>query len=173
MEWDKITNIILIASIIVLGLFAVLGLTQWISRKSLKKVDKQLLWMILPIALMVIVYLVFDKVLPSIIKPYPLVRPDNSGEPSFPSTHVMIVTTIFFCASAALPKYTKSKALIFIIDIIMFALASLVATGRVLANKHSVVDIIGGAIFAFIFYEIYCACLRKKKAKKEEEPKNE
>lgn len=167
MEWEKITNIILIVSIVIVGLFALLGLYQWISRKSLKKVDKQLLWMILPLALMVITYLICDKVLPHFISNYP-VRPDGSGEPSFPSTHVMVVATIFFCVSAALSKYTKSKVVLAIIDVVMFALASITATGRVLANKHSIVDVIGGVVFAFIFYEIYCFCVRKKKSKNQE-----
>ena len=168
MEWTKITDIILIASIVILGLFALLGLIQWISRKSLKKVDKQILWMILPMALVAIVYLVCDKFLTPDKFSFMPTRPDGSGEPSFPSTHVMVVTTIFFCVSAALPKYIKSKAALFIIDIVMFALASLVATGRIVSNKHSYIDVIGAVVFAFIFYEIYYFCIHRKKAKKEE-----
>ncbi len=166
MEWDFITDIILYTSIAALGVFAVIGLIQWISRKSLKKVDRQLLFLPIPILIMVIVYLLFDKILPQIIPGMP-VRPDGSGEPSFPSTHVMVVTTIFFCISTALPKYTKSKTALIIMDIFMFTLASLVATGRILANKHSLPDVIGAVIFSFIFYEIYDYCIRKIRIKKE------
>lgn len=168
MEWTKITDIILIASIVILGLFAILGLIQWISCKSLKKVDKQILWMILPMVLMAIVYLVCDKFLTPDKFSFMPTRPDGSGEPSFPSTHVMVVTTIFFCVSAALPKYIKSKPALIILDIVMFGLASLVATGRILSNKHSYVDVIGAVVFAFIFYEIYYFCTHRKKVKKEE-----
>ena len=168
MEWTKITDIILIASIVILGLFAILGLIQWITRKSLFKVDKQILWMILPMALMAIVYLVCDKILTPDKFSFMPTRPDGSGEPSFPSTHVMVVTTIFFCVSADLSKYIKSKPVLIILDIVMFALASLVATGRILSNKHSYVDVIGAVVFAFIFYEIYYFCIHHKKSKKEE-----
>jgi undecaprenyl-diphosphatase len=94
-------------------------------------------------------------------------RPDGSGEPSFPSTHVMVVSTIFFCVSAALPKYIKSKVALFLIYLVMFVLASLVATGRIVSGKHSCIDVIGAAIFAFIFYEIYYYCIHHNKSKKE------
>ena len=171
MEWTKITDIILISSIVILGLFALLGLIQWISRKSIKKVDKQLLWMILPMVLVAAVYLICDKFLTPDKFSFMPTRPDGSGEPSFPSTHVMVVATIFFCVSAALPKYIKSKLALALIDIVMFALASLTATGRILSEKHSYIDVIGAVAFAFIFYEIYYFCIHRKKAKKE--PENE
>ena len=170
---EKITDIILIASIVILGLFALLGLLQWITRKSLLKVDKQILWMILPMALMAIVYLVCDKFLTPDKFSFMPTRPDNSGEPSFPSTHVMVVHTIFFCGSAALPKYIKSKAVIALLDIVMFALASVVATGRIVSGKHSYIDVAGAVVFAFIFYEIYYAVIHHKKAKKEEKKEDE
>ena len=170
--WIKTTDIILIAAIAMLVLFACLGIYQWVTRKSLKKVDKQLLWMPLPIIMMAFVYLLFDKILPLFISNWPLTRPDGSGEPSFPSTHVMIVTTIFFCCTAAISKYVKNKNTVAIIDVVMLILVSLVSTGRILSNKHSLLDVIGGIVFALIFYEFYYARIRKKKTKKEE-PENE
>ena len=167
MEWEKITDIILISSFAILAIFVVLGIVQWISRGSLKKVDKQILYMPVPLALMLIVYLVCDKVLPQLLPDVMPTRPDGSGEPSFPSTHVMVVTTIFFVVITALPKYIKSKPLRIIFEIALFILASLVATGRILANKHSLVDVIGAVVFAFIFTEVYHQCIKKRKPKKE------
>ena len=57
--------------------------------------------------------------------------------------------------------------------IIMFALASIVATGRVLSNMHSIVDVIGGVVFAFIFTGIYSQCLKKSKSKSKNEATDE
>lgn len=163
MQWDKITDIILITSIAVLAVFAGLGLYQWITRKSLKKVDKRILFMLIPLALMAITYIVFDKFL--VLK----VRPDGSGEPSFPSTHVMVVATIFFLATLNLNKYVKQKTLQAVLEIVMFILLALTCTGRVLANKHDLFDVLGGLAFAFVFSEIYRILVRNKKSKKEEE----
>ncbi len=165
MQWDLITNIILIIALIVLGIFVFLGLYQWITRKSIKKVDKQIRWMPLPLALMTIVYFIFDKLW--IVN----TRPNGSGEPSFPSTHVMIVATIFFIVTVILPKYVKSVGARIAIEITMFVLVSLTATGRVFADMHYPIDVLGGLIFAFIFSEVYYYVIRNKKSKKSKQLK--
>lgn len=161
MQWDLITNIILISSILTLGLFAILGASQLITRKSFKKVDRQLLYFPIPLVLMVLTYFLFEKLW--IIN----LRPNGSGEPSFPSTHVMIVATIFFVTMVALPKYVKSKYLRILLSVLMAVLVFLTAIGRVLANMHWPIDVVGGIIFGLIFAEIYFMLIdfssRKKK----------
>ncbi len=157
MQWSKITDIILAASLAVLGVFVILGLHQWIQRKSLKKVDKPLLAMFVPLILMAITYIVFDKFL--VLN----TRPNGSGEPSFPSTHTMVVATIFLCVATILPRYIKSKAAVITLDILMFALTILVCFGRVLADMHWISDVAGGLIFAIIFAVIYYLIIRRYK----------
>ena len=154
MQWDKITNIILLTSFAVLAVFVGLGLYQWIARKSLKKVDKRLLFMPIPLALMAATYFIFDKIC---VLDY---RPDGSGEPSFPSTHVMVVATIFFLTTLNLNKYVKQKPLQFIIELLMLVLLALTCAGRVLADKHWLSDVIGALVFAFIFSVIYQLILK-------------
>ncbi len=157
MKWDPITNIILAAAIAVLVVFAMIGLYQWIKRKSLKKVDKPLLAMFVPLILMALTYVVFDKFL--ILN----TRPDGSGEPSFPSTHTMVTATIFACVALALPKYIKNKPLRIILYLIMLVLTVLVSVGRVLANKHWISDVVAGLIFSAIFTIIYYLIIRSHK----------
>lgn len=163
MQWEKVTDIILIASFAVLGVLALLGLYQWISRRSFKKVDRKLKAFIPTMAIMAAIYIVFDKFW--IIS----VRPDGSGEPSFPSTHTMVVATIFFCTMLALPKYVKSKALRITLDIVMVALISLVATGRVLSNKHWPMDVVCGLVFALVLSSIYSLFAKNPKKKEQKD----
>ncbi len=160
MQWDLITNIILTISIITLAIFVVIGIYQWVTRKSLKKVNPELLWLPLPVALVAITYLIFEI--------FPVnYRPDGSGESSFPSTHTMIVTTIFFIVMIILPHYVKNKTIRIILNIIMVALIALVSYGRVEADKHWIIDVIGGVAFAFAFSEIYYYAYKKfKKSRK-------
>ena len=160
MQWDLITNIILISSLLTLAVFAIIGLYQCISRKSFKKIDRAIRWIPVPLVLMTIVYFVFDKIF--ILN----TRPDGSGEPSFPSTHVMVVTTIFFIIITILPKYIKSKTARIILDILMAVLISLVCTGRVLANKHWPIDVFGGVAFSIVFTEIYYLIIKSHKKEK-------
>lgn len=157
MNWDKITDIILVAALALLGVFALLGLYQWISRKSLKKVDKPLLAFFPPLALTAAVYVIFDKFL--ILN----TRPDGSGEPSFPSTHVLLVATIFSLIALALPRYVKQKPLRVVLYLLMFALTILVAFGRVFAEKHWPSDVAGAFVFAALNVLIYYLIIKEKK----------
>lgn len=161
MEWEKATDVILIASLVVLAVFAILGLCQWISRRSLKKVDKTLLFMPIPLAIMAAVYVIFDKFL--VIA----TRPNGSGESSFPSSHVMVVATIFALAAIALPRYIKSKTTCALFDFVMLAMLVLVCVGRVAANMHWITDVIGGLGFAAAFAILYYLLTKKFKDKNE------
>lgn len=162
MDWELITNIILIISIIALIIFAFLGLYQWITRKSLKKVDLRLLCVPIPLIIMTLVYFLFANLL--IVN----TRPDGSGISSFPSSHVMTVATIFFIITIMLPKYVKNRTTRIILDVIMVVLISLVSIGRVLSGMHWPIDVIGALAFAFIFSEIYYLLVHKgeKRAKR-------
>ncbi len=154
MNWDKATDIMVytaLATVVVLG---AMGLYQWITRKSFKKIDKPLIALIVPLVLVVATWLVFDKIW--VLN----TRPDGSGEPSFPSTHTMITATVFFCTAILLPRYIKQKYLLAIIDLLMLAFVVLVPVGRVLANKHWTSDVIGGLIFSAIFATIYFATIK-------------
>jgi undecaprenyl-diphosphatase len=158
MQWELITNIILISSLITLGFFVLLGLYQWISRGSIKKVDPEILWMPLPLLLMALVYAIFLM--------FPVAtRPNGSGESSFPSTHVMVATTIYFMVTIIVPKYIKSTFAQITVELIIVILISLTCTGRIMAELHSLWDVIGGIVFAFIFSEIYYLAYRKGKKK--------
>jgi undecaprenyl-diphosphatase len=157
MQWSKITDIILVAALAVFAVFAILGLYQWIKRKSLKKVDKPLLLSLIPLSLMAATFIIFEKFL--VLN----TRPNGSGEPSFPSTHTMVVATIFLLTAIILPNYIKSKTTRVIMDIVMLLFIALVSVGRVLANMHWVSDVVGGLIFAAIFAAIYYLILRRAK----------
>ena len=160
MVWETITNIILILSIILILFFLGLGVYELIKKRSIKKVDPRLTWLPLPLALMTLTYFLFDKVW--ILN----VRPNGSGEPSFPSTHVMVVTTIFFVVTIILPKYIKNKTTRLIIEIIMAIMISLTAVGRVMSGMHWVADVLGAIVFGFLFSEIYYYIVSNKKDKK-------
>ena len=115
----------------------------------------------IPLAIMAAIYVLFDKFV--VIA----TRPNGSGESSFPSTHVMVVGTIFALAAIALPRYIKSKTTCALLDFVMLVLFVLVCVGRVAANMHWVTDVIGGAAFAVVFAIIYYCLIRKRKAKNE------
>ncbi|MDO4742312.1 MAG: phosphatase PAP2 family protein [Candidatus Saccharibacteria bacterium] len=157
MNWDSISDIILGSALLSLAVFAFLGLYQLLARRSLKKVDRVILFMLIPLTLMLATYLLFDKVF--ILN----TRPNGSGEPSFPSTHVLVTGTIFSIIALALPKYLhKSGALVFL-DSLMLILLVLTCIGRVASNMHWLSDVIGGLIFSAIFAFIYYLTIKGDK----------
>lgn len=147
--WDQISDLILYAAFAVLAVFVALGCVQLARRKSLKKVDKPLLAAPIPLVLMAATYVIFDKFV--VLN----TRPNGSGEPSFPSTHVMVVATIFAIAAILLPRYIKSKTAIIVLDLLMLVLLALVAAGRILSDMHWPSDVAAGLAFAALVAAVY------------------
>ena len=149
MQWGLITDIILASAFVVVAVFACLALCQWIKRRSFTKIDLELRLASIPLILMAITYFIFDHFL------IWNTRPNGSGEPSFPSSHVMFVATVFAITAIVLPVYVKSRFARSIIYLLMLVLVVFVAVGRVLANMHWISDVIGALIFSAIFAAIY------------------
>ena len=155
MDWKLITDIILIAAIATAAVFGVLALYQWIKRKSFTKIDPELRWATIPLLLMAATYFIFDHIL------IWNTRPNGSGEPSFPSSHVMLVATVFAIVAIILPRYIKSDLILTLLYAIMLTLTATVAVGRVLANMHWPSDVAGALIFSAIFALIYYLIIKK------------
>lgn len=153
--WLIITDLIVGMAIITALGFAIMAVVQWVQRKSFKKIDPQLRWAVVPFSLMAVVYLVFEHLI--ILAR----RPNGSGEPSFPSTHVMITATVFFLTIIILPKYVKNQRLRLVLDILMILAVILIAVGRVVANMHWVTDVLGGIGFAGLFTVVYHILLKR------------
>lgn len=151
--WLILTDLIVALALITAACFALLALVQWFRRKSFRKIDPELRWALLPLALLVVTYIIFEKIW---ILDY---RPNGSGEPSFPSTHTMLTATIFFLTIIILPKYLKNRTARLTLDALMLVAVFLVALGRVLAHMHWPTDVIGGLIFSAIFAIIYALIL--------------
>lgn len=163
MQWEKVTNIILISAFAVLAMFAILGLVQLVQRKSLRSVDKLLTGMVFPFAIMAITYFIFDKLW------IVATRPNGSGEPSFPSTHAMVTATIFALAAIALPHYINQKPLRITLYFVMALLTILVCVGRVVSNMHTITDVVCGVVFAAIFAGFYYIITRPVKQRSKHE----
>lgn len=156
-NWGMITDIILGAAILWIGVLAVVGLCQWIRRKNLFKVDKWILWMGVIMIVMGGIYLFFNKVL---VLNY---SPADPTKPSFPSSHVMASWTVFLTTMASLRYFMKNKVLRVIAVVLMLLLMATVASGRVLSGDHWISDVVAGAIFAVILSFVYTLIIREKK----------
>ena len=124
--------------------FAVLGLVQWVKRKSLLKVDRSILTLGGFYIIVMAVYLLFEMVVIN----YRPVLINGYLEASYPSSTTMLVMCVM--PTAIIQFRTRIKNDKFR-RLIMFAIAVFIAfmvIGRLVSGVHWITDIIGGALFS-------------------------
>lgn len=149
--WYDITEILGYISLAVAGGFVLYGGCQLIKRKSIKKVDADILLLGGFYALVVCFYILFEV---CIINYRPVII---NGEPeaSFPSSHTMLSVCIM--GSAILLFYRKIKNMILKILAVNISAIILLVTvaGRLLSGVHWATDIIGGVLLSFALIFLY------------------
>ncbi|HBJ18814.1 MAG TPA: phosphoesterase PA-phosphatase [Clostridiales bacterium] len=143
--WYDITDFIGIGAVFVAFFFAMLGFYQLMKRKSLLKVDRALLFLGGIYLLLIGLYLFFEAV---VINTRPVLM-GGHAEASYPSSHVMIVVTIFGSAILTLRRlFPRKKRLLFLFDTTATALIGITVVGRLLSGVHWFSDIVGGLLFS-------------------------
>ena len=153
--WYNLTEVLGYIAILTAFCFAILGLYQLIKRKSFKKVDKNLYVLLGLYLLIVITYVLFEKV---IINYRPVLNAEL--EASFPSTHTMLVLCISGSAIIEIDRYIKDKKVGLTIKIILFLIILLTVVGRLLSGVHWFTDILGGLLISTCFVSLYAGFIR-------------
>ena len=167
--WYKLTQAFGIAAIAVAGLFAVTGAVELIKRKSLVKVDHELLTLGLVYIIVIVLYVLFEKFAVN-YRPV-ILDPAEGLEPSYPSTHTMLILTIFGTAVRACGFYIKNKKLLAGARICALIIMALTIVGRLICGVHWLTDIIGGVLISISLICLYRALTTQntQKEKKNEE----
>ena len=122
--------------------FAVLGLVQWIKRKSLLKVDRSILALGGFYIVVMAVYILFEVVVinyrPTLI--------DGYLEASYPSSTTMLVMCVMPTAIMQLYVRIKNKVFSRCVIIAIAAFIAFMIIGRLVSGVHWFTDIIGGAL---------------------------
>ena len=151
--WYKLTQLLGVLAIAVAAVFAVVGLVQLIQRKSLLKVDKKILMLGVIYFLVIMLYVLFEKV-PFNYRPVVL-DPAEGLEPSYPSTHTMIILTIFGTAVGILSDYIKHTKLVLLLKITALIIMAVTIIGRLICGVHWFTDIAGGVIISLFFINLF------------------
>lgn len=141
---------------VVVGMsFGILGLMQWIVRKSIEKVD----WNILVLGgfyvLTIIVYLFFETVVVN----YRPVLIDGVLEASYPSSTTLLVmcvmpTAIMQCSLCIKHRTVKRYAIV-----VLAGFTAFMVIGRLISGVHWCSDIIGGVLLSaglVMLYSAFC-----------------
>ena len=151
--WYKLTQLLGVAAIAVAGLFAVVGFIQLIQRKNLLKVDKKILMLGVIYILVILLYALFEKV-PFNYRPV-ILDPAEGLEPSYPSTHTMLILTIFGTAVGIIGDYIKNAKVVLLLKILCLVIMALTIVGRLVCGVHWFTDIAGGVIISIFFMNLY------------------
>ena len=151
--WYKLTQLLGVAAIAVAGVFAVVGFVQLIQRKRLLKVDKKILMLGVIYIIVILLYVLFEKV-PFNYRPVVL-DPAEGLEPSYPSTHTMIILTIFGTAIGVIGDYIKNAKLVLLLKIAALVIMAVTIIGRLICGVHWFTDIAGGVIISLFFINLF------------------
>lgn len=124
--------------------FAVLGLVQWIKRKSLLKVDRSILVLGGFYMIVIAVYIVFEMVVIN----YRPVLINGYLEASYPSSTTMLVLCVMPTAIMQLRVRIKNEILKRGVISAMLVFIAFMVIGRLLSGVHWFSDIIGGALLS-------------------------
>ena len=131
--------------------FAVFGLIQWIKRKSLLKVDRDILILGGFYLLVMAVYVIFEFV---VINRRPVLI-EGYLEVSYPSSTTMLVTTVMPTALIELRSRIKSRIILRTTSAIIVVFTVFMVVGRLLSGVHWASDIIGGLLISASLIEAY------------------
>lgn len=163
--WYGISELLGYLAIATAGVFALIGLCQMISRKSLLKVDKKLISLAGLYAAMAFFYVLFEIV---VINYRPVIEAGAEHvEASFPSSHTMLVCVIMGGAFVILKNYVKQKGLRLALQSLALAVAVITAVGRLLSGVHWFTDILGGVFISLALVTLYAAVCDAFEGKKE------
>ena len=139
MIWYHITDWLGLMPIFMAMVYSLLGLVQLIKRKSLFKVDKEIIILGLFYVVVISIYIFFEKVIVN----YRPILMNGFLEASYPSSHTLM--TICLCGSSIIVnrKLFNNKIAKFV-NILSLVVVLITVIGRLLSGVHWFTDIIGG-----------------------------
>jgi len=159
--WQIVGNIFLYVGIALFILLVGLGIYQLIKRKSLFSVDKYILTIGVFFIVLVLFWLLFDKLV--VINNRPILV-DEKMEPSFPSTHTLLVVFIYLSAYTVVINLTNNKMYQNIVLCLAITISLIVSISRVLAGMHYITDVLGGILLGLaLFFLSFGLSLNNKK----------
>ena len=162
MMWYHITDWLGLIPIFIAIIYAIIGAIQLIKRKSIFKVDREIMLLGLFYLIIIALYVFFETV---IINYRPILM-DGFLEASYPSSHTLM--TICICVSSIIvnKKLFKNK-ITKLINVLLLFVVLIIVIGRLISGVHWFTDIIGAIVISsallMTFYSVIDNIKRQEK----------
>ena len=139
MIWYHITDWLGLMPIFMAMVYSLLGLVQLIKRKSLFKVDKEIIILGLFYVVVISIYIFFEKVIVN----YRPILMNGFLEASYPSSHTLM--TICLCGSSIIVnKKMFNNKITKLMNKLSLIIIFITVIGRLISGVHWFTDIVGG-----------------------------
>ena len=146
-----ITDWLGLVPIVVCACFGFIGLTQWIRRRSLKKVDPDIILLGLYYILVILGYLIFEMI-PINFRPIPI---DGAMEASYPSSTTLLVLSVMPTLIFQVNRKANQSSVKTTVTVITVLFTALMVIGRTVAGVHWLTDIFGAVFLSMGLYFLY------------------
>ena len=152
----ELTDLLSVIPLAIIGGFGLLGLVQWIKRKSFAKVD----YSILVLGGFYIAVLVIFALFEVLAINYRPVLIEGKLEASYPSSTTMLVMCVLPTAVMQLRGRIQNPVLNHSVSFVLGVFTGFMVVVRLISGVHWVTDIIGGALLSTGLVVLYAAFVK-------------
>lgn len=155
--WYEITNILGYAALTLVAVFGIIGIVQAVKRKSLRRVDFNIIALGILYVITLSFYLIFEVV---VINRRPVIMEGETfPEASFPSSHTFLSIVVLGSALLQIGIYIKSSVLKSILRYVTVFAMMIIICGRLYSGVHWTTDIIGAVFLGKALLSFYASSL--------------
>ncbi len=151
MTFYTITDWLGLVPICICGFFGVIGLRQLIKRKSLFKVDADIILLGIYYVIIIFAYLAFEMI-PINYRPILI---NGFKEASYPSSTTLLVLSVMPSLKFQIARRSRNVILHNTVNVFATAFSAFMIIGRLLSGFHWYTDIIGSVLLSTGLFKLY------------------
>ena len=147
-----------VGAILIAAGFAILGLKQWIQRRNILKVDKDILLLGVFYLAVFGMYVLFEFV---VVNKRPILI-DGVLEASYPSSTTVLSLCVLVTAGMQAKRRVRKAKIRRFLSFFLYEAAFFMVAGRLLSGVHWFTDVLGGYLFSMGAILLYSASVQSR-----------